>query len=496
MGKNHKALAILAILTSMNAMAKYFSCSLFVFCMLWICTAESFADSQQENADIVLLEVSGAIGPVSSDYIIKGIKHAEDTQRELLIIQLDTPGGLDVAMRTINKAILASSVPVAIYVSPAGARATSAGTYMLYASHVAAMAPGTHMGASTPVQMGGIPGGSPDKPTSQDKSPKKQSDSDNAAEQDKELTGASNREKTVMETKMVNDATAYLRGLANLRGRNAEWAEQTVREAKSLTAEEALAQNVIDVVASDLTMLLEKIHGRSVKTIAGERILNTQGAAVERILPDWRMKLLSVLTDPNIAYFLLLLGFYGLIYEFMNPGFVLPGVVGAICLVLALYALQVLPINYAGLALILLGIAFMVVEAFIPSFGVMGIGGLVAFAVGSVILLDEEGYSISIPLIAGNVAVSGVFFIWVLGRVLKLRRQPPVSGIDIMVGEFAQVAEDFAERGWVRIEGELWSAIADVPVVAGQQVRIKGVEGLLLYVEALESYSENKGITT
>lgn len=454
------------------------------------------ADPQPADNRVLLLDVSGAIGPASSDFIIKGLKHAEESHKELLIIQLDTPGGLDASMRTVNKAILASPVPVAVYVSPAGARAASAGTYMLYASHVAVMAPGTNLGASTPVQMGGIPDSSPDQSAPEDKKADKPIDGKHAPDVDKDTATEPARGKSTMEKKVTNDAAAYLRGLAQLRGRNVEWAELTVREAKSLTAEEALQQNVIDIMAPDVNVLLEKIHGRMVKMATGEKILNTKGATIEHMEPDWRIRLLTVLTNPDIAYFLLLLGFYGLIYEFMSPGFVLPGVIGAICLLLGLYALQVLPINYAGLALIFLGIAFMVAEAFMPSFGIVGIGGLIAFAVGSVILLDEETYSISIPLIAGNALVSGAFFVWVLGRAVKLRKKPPVSGVDTMLGAVAQATEDFAERGQVRIDGELWNAVTDKPVITGQKLRIRQIEGLLLHVEPAEDYSDNKGVVS
>lgn len=425
----------------------------------------------------VLLDIRGPIGPATSDYVHRGLKKAREANAPLVILRLDTPGGLDTAMREIIKDILGSSVPVAVYVAPSGARAASAGTYILYAAHIAAMAPGTNVGAATPVRIGGVP--DPGAEPSREEPKKDKRDKDKKAE----------KPKPGMDEKALNDAIAYLRSLAELRGRNVEWAERAVREAQSASAEAAVKMNVADLIATDVTGLLKQLDGRRVKLDGHEVVLRTKGLDVVTIEPDWRNRLLAVITDPNIAYILMLLGIYGLFFELWNPGFVLPGVIGAICLLLALYAFQVLPINYAGLGLILLGIAFMVAEAFMPSFGALGIGGVVAFVVGSIILMDTEvaGYTIAWELIAAVTVASALFFFAVVYLALKARRRAVVSGAEEMIGATGEALEDFqAGAGRVRVHSEEWQARCPTPIQRGQRIKVIGREGLILTVEPLK----------
>ena len=424
------------------------------------------ADSQAA----VLLNIKGAIGPAVSDYVIRGLKKAEQDKAGVVILQIDTPGGLDASMRDIIKNILASSVPVVSYVAPDGARAASAGTYILYASHVAAMAPVTNLGAATPVRVGGLPGmpDAPANPKENDHPEKKSPLSD------------------TMERKMVNDAVAYIKSLANRHGRNAQWAEQAVREAVCLTAKEALDIGVIDVVAGSLADLLQQLDGREVLMESGKMTLSTGNLVIEHVEPDWRSQLLAIITDPNIAYILMLLGFYGLIFELSNPGYILPGVVGGICLLLALYSFQVLPINYAGLALMILGIIFMIAEAFVPSFGALGIGGVIAFVFGSVILMNDEGLRISLPLIGGTALVSTGFFLWVMGGLYAISRKKVVTGMEEMIGSMGEAMADFEGEGRVWIHGESWRAVSPAAVKKGQKVQVIEKDGLLLKVELKE----------
>ncbi|MDB5764494.1 MAG: NfeD family protein [Herminiimonas sp.] len=424
---------------------------------------------------VMVLPLTGAIGPAGAEFVSHGLALAEKGDAQLIVLQMDTPGGLDTSMRQIVKAILASSVPVAAFVAPSGARAASAGTYILYSSHIAAMAPGTNLGAATPVQIG-LGGPEPERPQkpAQERSP------DKAAEKNT----ASAEPQSAMTKKQVHDAAAYIRGLAQLRGRNAEWGERAVREAVSLSADEALAQKVIDVTARDVPDLLVKINGRKVGTIGGERTLDTAGATVVNIEPDWKTRLLAVITDPSVALILMMIGIYGLFFEFYNPGFVLPGVVGAICLLLALFALQLLPVNYAGLALILLGLSFMVAEVFLASFGVLGIGGIIAFAIGAVMLIDTElpGFGIPLSLIAGLAAITAVFVFSVSGLALKARRRPVVSGQEQLLHSTGVMLEDIQTEGWVRVQGERWWAQSAVPLKCGQRVKVTGRKGLVLSV--------------
>ena len=413
----------------------------------------------------------------------RGIESAHARGSRLVVIEMDTPGGLDSAMRDIIRAILASPVPVASYVTPSGARAASAGTYILYASHVAAMAPATNLGAATPVSIGGEPEapappvGPPGKPTDKGTG----SGGSGAGEGGT----AQSPPGTAMERKVVNDAVAYIRGLAELRGRNADWAEQAVRGAASLTASAALQQKVIDVVAQDLPDLLARVDGREVRV--GDRTvkLATRDLVAVNVKPDWRTELLAVITNPTVAYGLMLIGIWGLLLEGYNPGAVLPGVVGSICLLVALFAFQILSVNYAGLALLLLGTAMIIAEFFFPTYGSLGAGGVVAFIVGSLILFDTDvpGLHIARSLIAAIATVGALVIAAIVYLATRAQRRPVATGTQGMVGDVAEVVADFSGKGRVRYGGELWNARSHAALRAGDQARIVKVEGLTLWIE-------------
>ncbi|CAK1728892.1 NfeD family protein [Vibrio crassostreae] len=443
--------------------------------------------------DVWVIEVNGGIGPATSDYLTREIEQAHDEQAKLIILKMNTPGGLDSSMRDIIRSITTSPIPVATWVGPAGSRAASAGTYILLASHVASMAPGTNLGAATPVSLGG--GKAPTNPLSPQDDTNKD-DNTSASEQDATKQENSDQVKatTAMEKKVINDAAAYIVSLAKLHKRNEEWAEKAVREAASLDSENALSLNVIDFIASDLQQLVELSNGRTV-IINGinQEVQLSDVAFVERE-QDWRFSLLSVITNPNVAYILMLIGIYGLLLEFYNPGVGLPGVLGGICLLLAMYSLQMLPVSYAGLALILLGIALMVAEAFSPSFGIFGLGGVAAFTLGSIMLMDTEvpGYQIALPLIIGISLFSVAFIVVTISMLVRVRNKPVTTGMEAVVGETGKVVSGFPGAGRVLVEGEIWQAKCVNELKAGQSIRVTKLTGLSLDVEALPDETPSK----
>ncbi len=449
---------------------------------LWGPGVQAQEQQTETSAGVHVMTLEGGIGPAPADWFKRALDDAAEADAELFVLKLDTPGGLDKSMREMIQALLASPVPVVTWVAPEGARAASAGTYILYASHFAAMASATNLGAATPVQMGGG-GGDDSNPlpfgggNGEEDSESKEEESSNG----KDSAGA-------MEHKRINDAVAYIRGLAEKRGRNADWAERAVRESVSLSSSAALEQNGNDIQADSLDDLLEQLDGRTVAMQAGERTLALSDAPVKRVEKDWRTNFLATITNPSVAYILLMIGIYGIILEFYNPGMGVPGVVGAICLLTALYALQMLPISYVGLGLIVLGIGLMVTEAFTPTFGVLGLGGAVAFVVGSIMLMDTDlpGYQIAMPIIAAFGVASVLILSVVLRLAFKAFRHEVVSGAEGMLNETARALEDFDEQGRVRAMGEMWRARTDTPVREGQLLRIRNIDGLTLYVEAQE----------
>jgi membrane-bound serine protease (ClpP class) len=396
-----------------------------------------------------LLTYDGVINPVSAEYIADGIAAAQSAHREAVILQLDTPGGLDTSMRIIIKAINASTVPVIVYVAPSGSRAASAGTFITLAAHVAAMAPGTNIGSAHPVSMGG-------------------------GEMDEE-----------MKKKVENDAAAYIKSIAETRGRNAAWAEEAVRKSVNVTEQEAVKLKIIDLVADDVPALLAALDGRPVKMNDGTKRLSTKGAEIVVAPLSWRLRLLNALIDPNVAYVLMLLGTYGLLYELMSPGAILPGVVGSICLILAFYAFQTLPINYAGLLLILLAIVLFIAEIKITSYGLLAVGGIIAMFLGSVMLMksDLPYLRVSLKVIVPSVLGTALFFFFVVGMAVRTFGAKPATGREEMIGGRGVARSDLAPSGRVFVHGELWEARSDEPIRDGDAVEITGMDGLTLQVK-------------
>ncbi|CAM2929704.1 NfeD family protein [Legionella anisa] len=417
--------------------------------LLFIYTANSYA------AKVIELQIKGAIGPATADYIIRNIDNAQNA--DLILITLDTPGGLDESTRAIIQKFLSSNVPIVTYVSPNGARAASAGTYLLYASTLAAMAPGTQLGAASPVNIA--------------------------------MTGFADETKsdkqTTMEKKITNDAVATLRALAQLRGRNPDFAQKAVLNSETLTSTEALKEGVINYVARDVNDLLSQLNGISVMQNNQKITLNTSNAHIELVEPDWRTRFLSIITNPTVAYLLLLLGIYGIFFELVNPGNILPGVIGTISMCIALYALQLLPISYAGFFLIILGIGFIIAEAFVPAYGSLGIGGTIAFIIGSIMLIDSDNqtYQIAWSAIGAMALVNIIFFVIILGMAVKARRQSVKHGLIVLIGAQGRTLGDINPDGQAFIRGEIWSVHSKKFIAGKKQIKVIGTSGLVLEIE-------------
>lgn len=416
----------------------------------------------------IVLDVDGAIGPAMADYIVHELKAAEPAEVGLVVLRMNTPGGLDTSMRQIISAILASPVPVATFVAPSGARAASAGTYIAYASAIAAMAPGTNIGAATPVQLGGgsLFGGGGSEQKQQGK---------NAQPEDTETR------------KIINDAVAYIRSLATLNNRNADWAADAVRSAVSVPATEALSLHIIDAIANDVPDLLRQIDGKTVTVNGKPQRLATAGLSVVDVPQDWRTELLGIVTNPDVAFILMLIGVYGIILEFFNPGAVAPGLIGIISLLVALYALAFIPINYAGAALVIVGIGLMIAEVHIGAFGALGVGGIAAFVIGALMMFPARasGFAPSAGIVIGAAIASAGFILLVLAALLRSRKRPVVTGGEALIGAEGEAVAWQDSDGRVRVKGEIWLAHSAAPLAAGSRVKIVGRDGLVLRVEAI-----------
>lgn len=417
---------------------------------LFLC---SYAFSDENKHEVLVITINGVINPVSAEFIGKSIKKANEKKVEALIIELDTPGGLDTSMRNIVKEIIGSEVPVVVYVSPSGSRAASAGVFITLAAHISAMAPGTNIGAAHPV-------------------------------------GVGEKMDKVMAEKATNDAAAYIKSLAERRGRNAKWAEDAVRKSISATETEALNENIIDFISKDFTSLLSEINGKKVQTVITEKVLHTKNAVVLRDELGLRHKILNLISDPNIAYILMLLGFYGLFFELTNPGSLFPGIVGGICLILAFYAFQTLPVNYAGLLLIILAIILFILEVKIISHGALTIGGIVSMVIGSLMLFESPApfMKISLYVILPAVLISALFFTVTLSLAFKAYMRKPVTGSEGLLGEVGVADTDITnDRGTVFLHGERWTACADELIAKGEKIKVEAVSGLKIKVKKINS---------
>ena len=450
--------------------------------VLLIASGVSVQAEEQERVPagaLWMLKLDGTVGPSTADYLVRGLEQAAGSGAAAVMLRINTPGGLDSSMRDMVAAVLASPIPVICHVAPGGARAASAGTFLLYSCHIAAMAPATNLGAATPVSIG-----APLTPAPGGESPKPEAGGD-APGDDKQAAPAS---KSAMERKVTNDAVAYIRSLAELRGRNADWAEKAVREGASLSAARALEMGVIDLVAADTEALLTALRDKHIKI--GSREISLDLVTAPRVVhnPDWRSEFLAVITNPNVAYVLMLIGLYGLIFEFSNPGFGLPGILGATCLLVALYAFQILPISYAGLGLMLLGVGLIAAEVMMPSFGVFGVGGLIAFVVGSIMLMDTEipAYQVAMPVIVALSVMTGVLLFVILSMAMRAHRRPRVFGAESVINQCATIERVSADQVMARLEGELWSVRCPDPLVVGDRVRVREMDGLTLVVDKLE----------